>query len=179
MAPETFRHRLQARDLLWAFASPIYMLVGTCRHEGSHALAGLLAGARIAEFVFWPTARGWGYVRFATYPPWQALAAPYVVDVVCFSLGVWLCRRIPRRLHWLWVNAAVVLVASPAIDSIYNYFMAFTRGGDVAGILMKVGPVVTHSWFLTTTVCYLLGSFRVVRPPASVPQVTTVGVQAP
>ena len=60
-------------DLLWIAAAPLYLLIGTARHEGSHALVALMEGAKVAKFVFWPTERGWGYVLF---PPgsvtWQS-----------------------------------------------------------------------------------------------------------
>jgi hypothetical protein len=34
---------LKKTDLLWLLAYPIYQIIGTIRHEGSHALAGLLS----------------------------------------------------------------------------------------------------------------------------------------
>ena len=156
-------HRLHAKDFLWGLAAPIYVLLGTLRHEGSHALVGMATGAKLTSFVFWPSRGHWGYVEFATDPTWPSLAAPYVVDVAVFALGLWLCRRVPQHLHWLWVNLAVILVASPAIDSIYNYVMAFVRGGDVAGLFMVFGPVVAHAWFLGTGAWFVLGSLRVMR----------------
>ena len=67
IAAEMREGGLQA-DLLWLTAYPIYQLVGTFRHEASHALAVLLQGAKSREFVFWPMiqeAQGfkWGYMR--------------------------------------------------------------------------------------------------------------------
>jgi hypothetical protein len=40
---------LQKRDMLWILAYPIYQIIGTIRHEGSHALVALLEGARVTD----------------------------------------------------------------------------------------------------------------------------------
>jgi hypothetical protein len=75
---------LQKRDLLWILAYPIYQIIGTIRHEGSHALVALLEGARVTEFVFWPsfTKYGfyWGYVRITGSTDWIFLAAHVAID---------------------------------------------------------------------------------------------------
>jgi hypothetical protein len=42
------------RDAPWLLALPIYRIIGTARHEGSHALVALLHGATITEFRILP-----------------------------------------------------------------------------------------------------------------------------
>ena len=56
---------MKRKDLLWGPAYPVYQIIGTIRHEGSHALAATAEGARVTNFVFWPSfdlgGFQWGY----------------------------------------------------------------------------------------------------------------------
>ncbi len=59
--------QMRRADLLLALAYPLYQIVGTLRHEASHAAIARLEGTPIERFVFWPTIRdglgfSWGYV---------------------------------------------------------------------------------------------------------------------
>ncbi|HXZ95421.1 MAG TPA: hypothetical protein VEG28_05905 [Dehalococcoidia bacterium] len=45
---------MQKNDLVWLLAYPIYQIMGTFRHEGSHALAAMAKRAKVTKFVFWP-----------------------------------------------------------------------------------------------------------------------------
>jgi hypothetical protein len=45
---------MKRKDLLWALAYPVYQIIGTLRHEGSHALAAMAEGAKVTKSVFWP-----------------------------------------------------------------------------------------------------------------------------
>ncbi|NIN63998.1 MAG: hypothetical protein GTO63_04630, partial [Anaerolineae bacterium] len=60
------RQQLARKDLVWLLATPLYILIGTLRHELSHAIVALLLGAQIERLVFWPTwsetGFRWGYV---------------------------------------------------------------------------------------------------------------------
>ena len=40
------RHKITSRDWIWLFAYPAYQIIGTIRHEGSHALAVVMEGGR-------------------------------------------------------------------------------------------------------------------------------------
>jgi hypothetical protein len=42
--------RVRWTDFLWLLLFPIYLVIGTARHEGSHALTGAVRGASIVEF---------------------------------------------------------------------------------------------------------------------------------
>jgi hypothetical protein len=45
---------MKRKDLLWILAYPAYQIIGTIRHEGSHALAAMAEGVEVKKFVFWP-----------------------------------------------------------------------------------------------------------------------------
>jgi hypothetical protein len=42
-------------DFLWLLAAPVYLLATTLRHEGSYALAALLEGCEVIDFVILPS----------------------------------------------------------------------------------------------------------------------------
>ena len=81
---------LKKIDLLWLLAFPLYLIAGTLRHEGSHALAAVLHGAAIQQFVFWPSWVGgqliWGYVNYTGSDTWYIMAAPYLIDLLTFTV---------------------------------------------------------------------------------------------
>lgn len=141
---------LQPRECFWLLALPAYVVIGTVRHEASHALVGTMLGGHIERFVFLPSARFWGMVRFAAPqpPPLPTYAAPYVFDVLFLLACAWLCFRIPARLRQLWLNVVVLGVVSPVVDSTYNYVKAFIRGGDVATLFQLVPWYLVHLWFI-------------------------------
>lgn len=154
---------LQPRDYAWALAAPLYLLIGTVRHEGSHALVGWLMGFPIVDFAFWPTRYGWGHVRFGTDVSWPVLAAPYVVDVLFMALGSWWALRIRDLRSGLWINVVIIGILSPAVNSAYNYFHAFHGGGDVAGLFQVFPWYAVHGWFLIVGVASLFSIVYVFR----------------
>ncbi len=152
---------LKLRDALWLGAYPVYQMVGTFRHEASHALAGLVAGRHIDEFVIWPTARGsrlwWGYVRFDGQIDWPVAAAPYVVDLLTFTVCYWLCRRhpLPRPIY---LNAVIFGLVSPLVNSAYAYAGAFSRFNDVSYLFHRVPPHWVHLYFAATLSVFFCGA---------------------
>jgi hypothetical protein len=162
------KHWFHKRDLLWIFAYPLYQLVGTLRHEVSHALAALLQGARIHHFVFWPTWTGsgvrWGYVSWSGPTTWVALAAPYLCDLATFVLVYLICTRLSFRHHSVWVNLVAMGLISPLVDSGYNYLNGLRGGGDVAQLLRLLPALAVHGYFTATLAAYALGLFLTVRP---------------
>ncbi|MCJ7621531.1 MAG: M50 family metallopeptidase, partial [Anaerolineae bacterium] len=113
------RHQLHRKDLLWLLAYPLYQLIGSLRHEASHALVAVLQGARLQEFVFWPSFTGsafrWGYVSWSGSTSWVATAAPYLCDLATFALFFVICARWPLRGHWLWVNLVAIGLLCPLV----------------------------------------------------------------
>jgi hypothetical protein len=152
------RHRLRRGDLLWILAYPLYQLIGTFRHEASHALVAVLQGARIREFVFWPGSTGsgfsWGYVSWSGCTNWVATAAPYLCDLVVFVLFFAACTRLRFRRHWVWVNLVVVGMISPLANSAYNYATGLRGLGDVAFLLQELPSPAVHSYFVVTLLAY-------------------------
>ena len=150
---------IRRRDWWWLLAYPAYQTIGTFRHEASHALWAWLEGAAIEEFVFWPTAFGWGYVRWEGETTWLATAAPYACDLLTFAAFFVLCTRARFKRHWVWVNLVVVGLVSPLVNSAYNYF----RGGDVRRLLAALPRPAVHAYFVVTLILYTVGLILVMR----------------
>jgi len=158
---------IRGKDLLWGLAVPLYWILGTLRHEGSHALVGILCGARLKEFIYWPTHwHGqfyWGYVLFDGTPPVVATAAPYFVDVLLVLASAWVCVRWFAESRALWINVVALGLVAPTIDLTYNFIMAvvFRHAGDVVVLITALGFVlVDATFFLALIICS--ASFAVV-----------------
>lgn len=158
---------LKKADLLWLLAYLLYQIIGTLRHEGSHALAGWLEGAAITEFVFWPSLdQGrflWGYVRFSGPTGWLTVAAPYFVDLLTFGLFFWLCTRLRFPHRWLWLNAVIVGMISPLANTAYNYLHASQAANDIAYLLRVLPPSAVHAYLIVTILLYALGLWLVFK----------------
>ncbi|MCK6459119.1 MAG: hypothetical protein L6Q95_04410 [Planctomycetes bacterium] len=159
---------LRARDLLWLLAYPAYQVLGTIRHEASHALAARIEGARIVQFGVLPRLadhRGilWGYVVTEGRTTSFTTAAPYLVDLVTFGLFFALLMRL-RGPRWLWLNLAIVGVLSPTVDTAYAYANAAFRDiGDVADLL-RPGPAwAVHACFAAAIAVYVAGIVALLR----------------
>jgi len=108
-------------DLLWILAYPLYQLIGTFRHEASHALVAMAQGNVITEFVFWPTSGYWGRVAWDGPATVATMAAPYICDLLTFLIFFLVCMTVISRKRWLWVNGVAVGIISPLVNSFYNY----------------------------------------------------------
>ena len=144
-------------DLLWILAYPVYQLIGTLRHEASHALVALLEGARVTEFVFWPTEGYWGYVIWEGPVTSANLGAPYVCDLLTFGLFFVLCMLARFKRRWIWLNAVVVGMISPLVNSVYNYRGGLDGPNDVGKLLESITPIFVHAYFWFTLSIYLVG----------------------
>jgi hypothetical protein len=162
------RNRLHKRDLLWLLAYPLYQLIGTFRHEASHALAAVLQGATLERFVFWPTwsesSFRWGYVSWSGSTNWVTTAAPYLCDLATFVVIYLVCTRLRFRRHWVWVNLVAIGQISPLINSAYNYLNGLRGSGDVGWLLGTLPGPVVHTWFAVTLAVYVVGLFLTLRP---------------
>jgi hypothetical protein len=161
-------HHFRKSDLLWILAYPLYQLIGTFRHEASHALVAALQGASIEEFVFWPTWTGsgvrWGYVNWSGPTSWVSLAAPYLCDLATFALFYLICTRFRFRRHWVWVNLVAIGQISPLVNSGYNYLNGLRGGGDVARLLQTLGGPMVHGYLAATLAGYVVGLFLTLWP---------------
>jgi hypothetical protein len=162
------RHQLRRKDLLWVLAYPLYQLMGSFRHEASHALAALLQGATIQKFVFWPTwsesGSNWGYVSWVGATNWVAVAAPYLCDLATFAVFFVVCTRLRFKRHGVWVNLVAIGLISPLVNSAYNYFNGLRGRGDVGWLLLELPNPVVHTYFVITLVVYGVGLFLTLRP---------------
>lgn len=151
--------------LLWIFLYPLYQVIGTIRHEGSHALVAFLCGAHIDAFVFWPTLKPeggilWGYVNWSGNVNWFVLAAPYIVDLLTFTVFFLLCARFHRVRPWVWLNMLIVGIISPLFNSLYNYralFFGYASANDVTRLAQVLPDSLVHLYFLLTLLLYILG----------------------
>lgn len=162
--------RLGKSDLWWLIGFPAYQILGTIRHEGSHALAAILQGAHIAKFQVLPSILPdgrffWGYVTFAGgHPTWLTTAAPYFCDLLTLPIFSWLALRGRRMPHWLWVNVFVLGVLSPLANTLYNYLIAVIRhGGDVFVLLARFPHWAVHTVFLAAIVLLGAGTWATIR----------------
>jgi hypothetical protein len=164
--------RMRITDLLWLLAYPIYQIVGTFRHEGSHAIAGIFQGATITEFVFWPSLRDqgfyWGYVSYLGDTNWLFLAAPYIVDLLTYMLFFLICMRVRFRRKWLWLNLIILGMISPLVNSLYNYWGSEGSSNDVGRLFEVLPRELVHGYFILTLVLYVMGIWMVFRRSRSV-----------
>ncbi len=159
-------HKLQRRDLVWLLAYPVYQLIGTIRHEGSHALAVWAEGGRAIKFVFWPTWGKqfyWGYVSWYGRVDWLVSAAPYLADLLTFAVFYFICTRVRIRRHWIWVNLYVIGLLSPLVNSGYRYVSSFFRSGDLASVYAAVPAAAVHAYFILTVAIYAAALIRIQR----------------
>lgn len=148
------------QDFLWLLASPLYLLLGTIRHEGAHALAGILEGASVENFVVLPSvvdgSLRFGYVLLSGKTTWLMSAAPYFADlliaILCFGLLLWCSMPL-----WMKINVLILGPISSFIDSFYNYLKSFFGAGDVESVLSVLPSSAVHVYFLATLLFYVVG----------------------
>jgi hypothetical protein len=154
---------MKKTDLWWLLAWPFYQLVGTARHELCHAAIAAFQGARITEIRVLPSFRHegflWGYVTWTGgHTDWLVTAAPYLCDLALFLIFLPLCLLATRAPRWLWINALIIGLLSPLIDTAANYSKLFRRTtGDVNELAAQFPPAAIHLLFLAVLLFYLIG----------------------
>jgi hypothetical protein len=159
---------MKKTDFLWLLLSPVYLIIGTIRHEGCHALAAMAEGLNVQRFVFWPSIGPggdfyFGYVCWEGTPSWTTMAAPYFGDLITFAVGFAVCAyaKIPQR--WVWINILILTVFSPLINSGFNYFGGIRSTNDIGFLLQTTNPLLIHIYFGLTMVIYLGGLWTCFR----------------
>jgi len=161
--------RFRGKDWLWGLGLPVYILIGTARHELSHALAATLEGAHVTRIHLLPSLTAdrhllWGYVNWTGTATWLSLAAPYFCDVATFLLGLWLFRWKIRMPHWIRVQVFVIGVLSPAINSLYNYLGVWRNASaDVPRVMTMISPVWVEVWMVLSLTLYGVGILAAIR----------------
>jgi hypothetical protein len=173
------QQRLRKSDILWLLAFPLYEIIGTARHEGSHALVALIEGAKIEQFVILPSIKSyqallegrilWGYVVWSGPTDWVPVAAPYLCDLLTYLVFFFVCTRLSFRRHWAWVNLIIVGLISPLVNSGYQYVIAFIgRGTDIPWLLNALPPLAIHVYFAVTLALYVLGLLAILLFPSHI-----------
>ena len=151
---------MKRRDLLWILAYPVYQIIGTIRHEGSHALAAMAEGVVVGKFVFWPNVDlgffTWGYVSWYGHRTWFATAAPYFCDLVTFFIALLIILEAKPKPRWLWINILIIGMLSPFVNSL-NAARGST--GDVGRLLDSLDPIAVHLYFALTLAFYGWGLY--------------------
>jgi hypothetical protein len=147
------------KDLLWVFAYPIYQVIGTFRHESGHAIAAILFGGRIKEFVFLPTKGYWGYVSWVGPHNLLTAGAPYLLDLLTFLIFFSVCMRLRFRRRWVWLNLVILGVLSPLINSAYNCHQDPDRVNDVTVLLRDGNAIMVTAYFILTLSLYIAGLY--------------------
>jgi hypothetical protein len=150
------------RDLLWLLLYPVYQTIGTISHEGSHALAAMAEGAKVTEFVFWPTFRPFyfGYCAWDGSTTWFTTAAPYFCNLITFFVAFLIIREAKPRRRWLWLNILIIGMLSPFINSAQNYFRGVAGSpNDIGELLRALNPIAIHLYFVLTLLFYAWGLY--------------------
>jgi hypothetical protein len=153
---------MKRKDWLWLLFFPVYLILGTLRHEGFHALAAAAEGAEIQRFVFWPSISPggkfyFGYVSWRGGTTWLTTAAPYFGDLLTFGMGVLICTTFKIQRRGLWVNILIITMLSPLLNSAYNYGAGMRSMNDVGSLLQTLHPLVVHIYFALTMALYASG----------------------
>ena len=156
---------MKRKDLLWLLAYPVYQIIGTFRHEGSHALAAMAEGAKVTKFVFWPNFGlgkfTWGYAGWESSTTWFAIAAPYFCDLLIFFVALLIILEAKPQPRWLWFNILIIGMLSPFINSAYNYFSGLAGSqNDIGELLHNLNPVAVHVYFAVTLLFYAWGLYH-------------------
>ena len=155
---------MSKRDFLWLIGFPVYLIIGTIRHESAHALVAWLQGAEVTKFVFLPGLVDgqlyFGYVRWIGGDTnWLTTAAPYFLDLLTFAVFIALCQFVCFKRHWLWLNLVILGILSPLVNSGYQYFKPGLFGrGDIGRLMEKLPPWQVHAYMITTVLLYLAGT---------------------
>ena len=162
------RWDLRPSDALWLLLAPAYLILGTARHEASHAVAAVMQGARLEGIVVLPSMRDgnlyWGYTSYTGNVNWLVFAAPYLVDLLTVAVLLPLCRLARGWSRPVWLNLVVLGPLSPLVNSTYQYALSFARPfSDVALVRAAVPDTFVHAWFALTIPLYAWALFASVR----------------
>jgi hypothetical protein len=117
----------------------------------------MLEGAKITEFVFWPTQGYWGYVAWDGPVTAASLGAPYLCDFLTFVLFFSVCMLVLFKRRWIWLNGIAIGILSPLINSVHNYRGRFGGKNDVGKLLEMLPENIVHGYFWVTISVYLVG----------------------
>ncbi len=120
-------------------------------------MAAILEGARVTEFVFWPTKGYWGYVRWDGPASAATFGAPYLCDFLTFVLFLSVCMLVLFKKRWIWLNGIALGILSPLVNSFHNYRGGLRGPNDVGRLLKLLPENIVHGYFWVTISVYLVG----------------------
>lgn len=154
---------LKEEDLTWLAASPLYVVISATRHEGAHALVIWLLGGEVIHLVVWPSVNNelghfaFGYVIWSGAVHWLVSAAPYIGDLLTFTIFSWLIWRF-RLKRWVFINFWIIGIVSPLANSLFNYHGGVLWGGnDIGRLLEELPALMVHIYFVFTLLLYIVG----------------------
>jgi len=126
-------------------------------HELSHAAGIYLVGGNVIEYRLIPRfwlgefARAW-VIPSGITQSWQQLtmtAFPYMLDIVCFVVALFVFRRGSSRNPFLIGLAFMLLCLRPAIDFVFEPIGLLSGDrGDLYALQQIVGPFAIWSFIL-------------------------------
>lgn len=129
--------------LVHLLVAPVYLVLGTIKHELAHALMGWAHGYHVeAIYVFPRIVNGhfvWGYTAWEKPDPglemprvWEIMiyGAPYFVDLILIGLGFVFVPRFTCHEH-VWTFMVMLHWVLPVVDIAWASFKKLTgRWGD-------------------------------------------------
>jgi hypothetical protein len=128
--------------LIHVLLYPLYQIIGTAKHEYSHAFAAKCQGLTVTEINILPKRIDgrwyWGYFRYiGGKADKMTMLYPYVADIVCILIGFGIVIGVD--LFW-WFDhrhallaTMIILIVSPVVDIVYNLLKWKIAGrGDFA-----------------------------------------------
>ena len=143
------------------------LVLFTLFHETAHAVAVLLQGGHIVEFVWLPTRGLWGHIRYSfgddNYSPVAIAAAPYLMWLAASTFAAVLSlsrRKVPFVLAsfvfiWLYVAPAADIA-----NTAFPYILGSTN--DFIGVFGSPSPALTLT-LATCCLAYIAVGFFVQR----------------
>jgi hypothetical protein len=126
-------------------------------HELSHAAGLYLVGGKVIDYLliprFWLGEFGGAWITpSGITQSWQQLtmtAFPYMLDIVCFVVAIFVFRRGSSRNPFFIGLAFMLLCLRPAIDFVFEP-IAFLSGNrnDFYAIQLIIGPFAIWSFIL-------------------------------
>lgn len=126
-------------------------------HELSHVAGTYLVGGKVIDYLliprFWLGEFGGAWITpSGITQSWQQLtmtAFPYMLDIVCFVVAIFVFRRGSSRNPFFIGLAFMLLCLRPAIDFVFES-IGFLSGfrGDLYNIQQIVGPFAIWSFIL-------------------------------
>ena len=126
-------------------------------HELSHVAGVYLVGGKVIDYLliprFWLGEFGGAWITpSGITQSWQQLtmtAFPYMLDIVCFVVAIFVFRRGSSRNPFFIGLAFMLLCLRPAIDFVFES-IGFLSGfrGDLYNIQQIVGPFAIWSFIL-------------------------------